>query len=59
MVAGGSVTFVQLHPVSIVQVRPITTLGDEGRVSAPPKWDALGYAAKYGLGIKPKATIGR
>ena len=22
------------------------------------RWDALGYAAKYGLGIKPKAAIG-
>jgi pyruvate,water dikinase len=45
-------------PVSIVQVRPITTLGDEARASVPPKWDALDYAAKYGLGIKPKAVIG-
>jgi pyruvate, water dikinase len=46
-------------PVSIVQVRAITTLGDEATAaSAPPKWDALGYAAKYGLGIKPKTAIG-
>jgi pyruvate, water dikinase len=45
-------------PVSVVQVRAITTLGDEAPVSAPPKWDALGYAAKYGLGIKPKTAIG-
>jgi pyruvate, water dikinase len=42
-------------PVSIVQVRPITTLDE--RVDAPTaKWDALHYAAKYGLGIKPKPT---
>ena len=41
-------------PVSVVQVRAITTLGNEAPASAPPKWDALGYAAKYGLGIKPK-----
>jgi pyruvate,water dikinase len=41
--------------VSIVQVRPISTL-DEATEAAPPKWDALGYAAKYGLGIKPKTA---
>jgi pyruvate, water dikinase len=45
-------------PVSIVQVRAITTLGNELPASAAPKWDALGYAAKYGLGIKPKTAIG-
>jgi len=45
-------------PVSIVQVRPITTLGNDAAASAAPKWDALGYAAKYGLGIKSKAAIG-
>ena len=44
-------------PVSIVQVRAITTLGNDAPASAPPKWDALGYAAKYGLGIKPKTSI--
>jgi len=43
-------------PVSVVQVRPITTLQDA--VEAPPaKWNALDYAAKYGLGIKPKPTV--
>jgi pyruvate, water dikinase len=43
-------------PLSIVQVRPITTLGE---TAGPPatNWDALHYAAKYGLGIKPKPTI--
>jgi pyruvate,water dikinase len=39
-------------PVAVVQVRPITTMDTEA-TSASPKWDALGYAAKYGLGIKP------
>jgi pyruvate,water dikinase len=43
-------------PITVVQVRPISTLDNEASVSAPPKWDALGYAAKYGLGIKPKST---
>jgi pyruvate, water dikinase len=43
-------------PISVVQVRPITTLGEETPASAPPKWDPLGYASKYGLGIKPKST---
>jgi pyruvate, water dikinase len=38
-------------PVSIVQVRPITTL-DAAAEAPPAKWDALQYAAKYGLGIK-------
>ena len=42
-------------PVSVVQVRPITTLEDAAE-APPPKWDALDYAAKYGLGIKPKST---
>ena len=37
--------------VSIVQVRPITTL-DAASEAPPAKWDALQYAAKYGLGIK-------
>jgi hypothetical protein len=40
----------------IVQVRPITTLGNE--TPATPKWDALGYAAKCGSGMKPKAATG-
>jgi pyruvate,water dikinase len=43
-------------PVSIVQMRPITTMDGETAGSSPPKWDALGYAAKYGLGIKPKSA---
>jgi pyruvate,water dikinase len=42
------------QPISIVQVRPITAIDDVVE-AAPPKWDALGYAAKYGLGIKPKS----
>jgi hypothetical protein len=42
----------------IVQVRPITTLGNETPASAIPKWDALGYAAKCGSGMKPKAATG-
>ncbi len=42
--------------VSVVQVRPISTLDAEAAGSSPPKWDALGYAAKYGLGIKPAAA---
>ncbi|MGB7098125.1 MAG: PEP/pyruvate-binding domain-containing protein [Xanthobacteraceae bacterium] len=42
-------------PVSVVQVRPISTLDGENASSPPPKWDALGYATKYGLGIKPAA----
>jgi pyruvate,water dikinase len=37
------------RPASIVQVRPITTLHDAP--VAAPKWDPLGYAAKYGLGL--------
>jgi pyruvate,water dikinase len=43
-------------PVSVVQVRPITTMDGETASSSPPKWDALGYAAKYGLGIKLKSA---
>jgi pyruvate,water dikinase len=43
-------------PLSIVQVRPITTLGE---MAEPPaaKWDALHYAAKYGLGLKSKPIV--
>jgi hypothetical protein len=41
-------------PVSIVQVRPISTFDGATEV-APPKWDAFGYAAKYGMGIKAKS----
>jgi pyruvate, water dikinase len=43
-------------PISVVQVRPITTLEDDSTDSSPPKWDPLGYATKYGLGIKPKSA---
>jgi pyruvate, water dikinase len=43
-------------PVSIVQVRPITTL-DVAAETPPAKWDALQYAAKYGLGIKVKSGV--
>lgn len=46
-------------PVAVVQVRPITTLDDEIKVNAPPKWDPMGYASKYGLGIKPNVTTER
>ena len=45
-------------PISIVQVRPITTL-DATAEAAPAKWDALQYAAKYGLGIKPSPRLAR
>jgi pyruvate, water dikinase len=41
-------------PISIVQVRPITTLDV---AAEPAKWDALEYAAKYGLGIKAKPGV--
>jgi pyruvate,water dikinase len=41
-------------PVCIVQVRPISTF-DGATEAASPKWDALGYAAKYGMGIKTKS----
>lgn len=40
--------------ISVVQVRPITTLDEQGVEASVPKWDPLSYAAKYGLGIKPK-----
>jgi phosphoenolpyruvate synthase/pyruvate phosphate dikinase len=43
--------------VSIVQVRPITTL-DAASEAPPAKWDALQYAAKYGLGIKAAPVRG-
>jgi pyruvate, water dikinase len=43
-------------PISIVQVRSITTL-DEAAEAPPAKWDALQYAAKYGLGIKGKPGV--
>jgi pyruvate,water dikinase len=44
-------------PVSIVQVRPITTLNATTEAQ-PAKWDALQYAAKYGLGIKAAPSPG-
>jgi pyruvate, water dikinase len=47
-----------MTPVSIVQVRAITALGSDDTALARPKWDALGYAAKYGLGIKRRTAIG-
>jgi pyruvate,water dikinase len=43
-------------PVAVVQVRPITTLNQDPKTAAPPKWDPLGYASKYGLGLKPKPS---
>jgi pyruvate, water dikinase len=43
-------------PILIVQVRPITTF-DEAAEAPPAKWDALQYAAKYGLGIKAKPGV--
>jgi phosphoenolpyruvate synthase/pyruvate phosphate dikinase len=45
-------------PISIVQVRPITTLDAEAE-PPPAKWDALQYAAKYGLGIKATPGVSR
>jgi pyruvate, water dikinase len=45
-------------PVSIVQVRPITTLAAEAE-PPPAKWDPLQYAAKYGLGIKTTSGVSR
>jgi phosphoenolpyruvate synthase/pyruvate phosphate dikinase len=46
-------------PISVVQVRPITTLAEATGSDGVPKWDPLGYAGKYGLGLKPKSsTIG-
>jgi pyruvate, water dikinase len=44
------------NPVCVVQARPITTLNNEAPPSSPPKWDVLGYASKYGLGIKSKSN---
>lgn len=45
-------------PISIVQVRPITTL--DAYAEAPTaKWDALQYASKYGLGIKGAPGLAR
>ncbi len=42
-------------PIAVVQARPITMLDDNTAPSPPPpQWDALGYAAKYGLGLKAK-----
>lgn len=43
------------QPVSVVQTRPITTMGDESEAPAAPKWDPLNYASRYGLGI-PQPT---
>ena len=43
------------QPVSVVQTRPITTMGDETEAPAAPKWDPLNYASRYGLGI-PQST---
>jgi pyruvate, water dikinase len=45
-------------PISIVQVRPITTLDAEAE-APPAKWDALQYAAKYGFGIKASPGAAR
>jgi len=42
------------QPVSIVQVRPITTLDSRAAPPTAPAWNAVGYATKYGLGIKNK-----
>lgn len=43
------------RPITIVQTRPITTL-DQQTDMLPPKWDPLGYASKYGLGMTRKAN---
>ena len=43
-------------PVAVVQVRPVTTLNEDPKTAAPPKWDPLGYASKYGLGLKQKPS---
>jgi pyruvate,water dikinase len=43
-------------PVAVVQARFITALDEESASSSTPSWDPLGYAAKYGLGIKPKSA---
>jgi pyruvate, water dikinase len=40
-------------PLSIVQVRPISTF-DAAADARLPKWDPLGYAAKYGMGMKTR-----
>jgi pyruvate,water dikinase len=37
--------------VAVVQVRPVTALG-EPEAAKVPQWNAANYAAKYGLGIK-------
>jgi pyruvate, water dikinase len=42
--------------IPVVQVRPITTLDEQSAEASAPKWDSLSYAAKYGLGIKPKSV---
>jgi phosphoenolpyruvate synthase/pyruvate phosphate dikinase len=39
------------QPVAVVQVRPVTALG-EPEAAKVPQWNAANYAAKYGLGIK-------
>ena len=44
-------------PISIVQVRPITTLGETADAPQVARWNAVDYAAKYGLGIKPKPSV--
>ncbi len=41
-------------PVVVVQARPVSTM--DGESGSAPQWDALRYAAKYGLGIKPQST---
>ncbi len=43
-------------PVSVVQVRQISNIDAATVNTSVPKWDALGYAAKYGLGLKPRAA---
>jgi pyruvate, water dikinase len=43
-------------PVAVVQARPITAIDEKTASSSVPTWDPLGYAAKYGLGIKPKSA---
>jgi pyruvate, water dikinase len=42
--------------IPVLQVRPITTLDEPSMEAAVPKWNALSYAAKYGLGIKSKSA---
>lgn len=41
-------------PVSVVQTRPITTLGEEAEEPKAPQWDPLGYASRYGMGLGKK-----